>query len=61
MPGSSNFYSFRDGWLVAVELLLCGVLPGGRTQYCSQHFDVVAVKLFSIRLVSVLKFCVFDI
>ena len=29
ISGSSNFYSIRDGWLVAVQLLLCGVLPPG--------------------------------
>ena len=29
MSGSSNFDSFHDGWLVAVKLLLCGVLPPG--------------------------------
>ena len=27
MFGSSNLDSFRDGWLVPVQLLLCGVLP----------------------------------
>ena len=45
MPGSSNFDSFRDGWLVAVQLL-CGVLSLGLVRYCSQHSCVVAVKLF---------------
>ena len=45
MSGSSNFDSFRDGWLVAVQLLLCGVLPPGLVQYCLQHSCVVAVKL----------------
>ena len=29
MSGSSNLDNFRDGWLVAVQLLLCGVLPPG--------------------------------
>ena len=29
MPVSSNLDSFRDEWLVAVQLLLCGVLPLG--------------------------------
>ena len=46
MSGSSNFDSFHDGWKVAVQVLLCGVLPPGIVQYCSQHFCVVAVKLF---------------
>ena len=46
MSGSSNFDSFRDGLSVAVQLLLCGVLPAGLVQYCSQHFCVVAVNLF---------------
>ena len=46
MSGSSNFDSFRDGGSVAVQLLLCGVLPPGLVQYCSQHSCVVAVKLF---------------
>ena len=53
MSGSSNFDSFHDVWLVAVQMLLCGVLPPGLVKYCSQHSCVVAVKLFSIRLVSV--------
>ena len=29
MSAASNFYSFRDWWMVAVQLLLCGVLPPG--------------------------------
>ena len=45
-PGSSNLDSFCDGWQVAVQLLLCGVLPPGLVQYCSQHSCVIAVKLF---------------
>ena len=36
-----------------MQLLLCGVLPPGPVQYCSQHYCVVAVKLFSRRFVSV--------
>ena len=44
--GSSDFDSFRDGWLVAVHLLLYGVLSPGIVQYCSQHSCVVVVKLF---------------
>ena len=46
MSGSSNFDSFRDGGYVAAQMLLCGVLPPGLVQYCSQHSCVVAVKLF---------------
>ena len=46
MSGSSNFDSFRNGWLVVVQLLLCWVLPPGLVQYCSQHSCVVAIKLF---------------
>ena len=46
MSGLSNLDSFRDGWLVAVQLLLCGVLPPGLDQYCSKHSCVVAVNLF---------------
>ena len=45
MSGSSNFDSFRDGWLVTVQLLFCGVLSPGLVPYCSQHYRVVAVKL----------------
>ena len=37
---------------MAVQLLLCGVLPQGLVQYSSQHSGVIA-SLFSIRLVSV--------
>ena len=35
MFGSSNLDSFQDGWLVAVQLLICRVLPPGLDQYCS--------------------------
>ena len=34
MSGSSNFDSFRDSLLVAVQLLLYGVLHPGLVQYC---------------------------
>ena len=37
---------------MAVQLQLCRVLPPGLVQYCSQHSCVVAVKFFSICLVS---------
>ena len=53
MSDSSNLDSFCDEWSVAVQLLLCGVLPPWLVQYCSLHSCVVAVKLLSIRLVSV--------
>ena len=46
MSDSSNFDSFRDGLLVAVQLLLSGVLSPGLVQYSSQHSCVIAVKLF---------------
>ena len=46
VSGSSNLGSFRDGWLGAVQLLLCGVLSPGLVQYCSQHSRVIAVQLF---------------
>ena len=52
MSGSSNFDSFRDGWSVDLQLLLCGVLSPGFLQNCSQHSCVLPVKFFSIRLVS---------
>ena len=38
---------------MAVQLLFCGVLPPGLVQYGSQHPWVIAVKLFSIRFLSV--------
>ena len=41
ISGSSNFDSFRDGWLVAVQLLLCGMLPPGLVQYFSQHYELI--------------------
>ena len=44
MSGLSNLDSFCDGWSVAVQLLLCEVLPSGPVQYCSQHSCVVAIK-----------------
>ena len=46
MSSSSNFDSFRDGWLVAVRLLFCRVLPPRLDQYRSQHSCVTVVKLF---------------
>ena len=53
ISGTSNFDSFRDGWQVAVQLLLYGVLPPWLVQYCSQHSCIVPLKLFPVRLVSV--------
>ena len=47
MSGSCKFDSSRDQWCVAVQLLLCRVLPPGLLQYCS---SVVTVKLFLHRL-----------
>ena len=44
MSGWSNLDSFRDGWSVAVKLLLCGVLPPGLVQYCSLHLFIIAVN-----------------
>ena len=46
IPGSSNLDSFRDGWLVSVQLLLYRLLPPGLVQFSSQHSCVIAVKLF---------------
>ena len=46
MSVSSNLDSFRDGWLVAVQLLFCEALPSWLFQYCSQHSCVIAVKFF---------------
>ena len=43
VSGPSILYSFRDGRQVAVWLVLCGVLPPGLVQYCSQHSCVIAV------------------
>ena len=50
MSSSSYFDGFRDGWSVAVQVLLCWVLPTGFVQYCSRHFYVIAVNFFPIRL-----------
>ena len=46
LSGSYNLDSFRDGWYVAVQLLLCGLLSPGLVQYCSQHSCLIDVKLF---------------
>ena len=46
MSGSFNLDGFRDGWLVAVQLLFCGMLPPGLVQYSSKHYWIIAVKLF---------------
>ena len=35
MSCSSNLDSFLDGWLFAVKLLFCGMLPPGFVQYSS--------------------------
>ena len=51
MSGSSTFDSFRDGWKVAAQLLLCRVLPPELVQYSSQQSCAIAVKLFSLRFV----------
>ena len=53
MLGSFNFDSFRDGWLVAVQLLLCEVLPSALVQYCSQNSCVVSIKILFISLLGV--------
>ena len=37
-------FSFYDGWQVAVQLLLCGVLPPGLVHYCLQQSCVVAIN-----------------
>ena len=46
MSGLSNLDCFRDGWQVAVQLLLCWPRPPGLVKYCSQHSCVVIVKVF---------------
>ena len=46
MSSSSNFDNFPGEWKVAEQLLVCGVLPPGFVQYCSQHSCEDAVKLF---------------
>ena len=46
MSGSSYFDSFSDGWLVATQLLFCGMLLPGLVQYSSLHFYGIAVRLF---------------
>ena len=45
MSSSSNWDSFRDGWEVAVQLLLSRVLLPGLVQYSSQHSCVITIKL----------------
>ena len=45
-PRSSHWDNFCDGWLVAVQLLICVVLLPGLVQYSAQHFCIIAVKLF---------------
>ena len=44
MSDSSRVGSFYDGWLVAIQLLFCGVLPLGLVQY----------SLFNLYYISVL-------
>ena len=46
MSLSSNLDSFCDKWLVAVQLLLCGVLPSGLVQYRLHHSCVITIKVF---------------
>ena len=61
MSVSSNFNSFRDGWQVAVQLLLCEVLPPWLVQYCSQHswqFKASLIEVdFDYRLFFPFYFC----
>ena len=38
MSGSSNLDSFRDGWWMAVQLLLCGVEHPGLVQCCELYW-----------------------
>ena len=46
ISGLSNLDSFRDGWLVAIQMMFCRVLPRALVQYGPQHSCVIAVKLF---------------
>ena len=43
VSGSSSFDSFRDWWLMAVQLLLYRLLSLGLVQYCSHHSCAIAV------------------
>ena len=51
MSGSSNLDIFRDGWLVAVQLLFSGVLPIGLDTARSILVELPS-NFFSIRLIS---------
>ena len=45
ISGSSNFDSFRDEWLVAVQLLFCGVLSTSHTHvHDKKAWKTVTVK-----------------
>ena len=46
MSGLSHLDSFRDGWLVALQLLFCRVLTLGFVRYYLQQSCIFAVKLF---------------
>ena len=51
MSGSYNFCSFRDGWLMAVQLVSCGMMPPRPVQYYLQHSWVVAAKYCYLTLI----------
>ena len=55
VSGWSNFDSFHDGWLVGVQLLLCGTLSPGFVQYCSKHSCVVTVHIFRTLFYNLMK------
>ena len=56
MSGSSNFDIFRDGWSVAVQLLLCWVLSPGLVQYCQFFTDLdYSNKLDLLKLFAVVN------
>ena len=53
MSDSSNFDSFRDGWYVVVQLLLCEFLPPGLVQYCLQHSCVFSLYVLSASMLCI--------
>ena len=46
MSSSSNMDNFRDGCLMALQLLFCGVFRLGPDQYSSQDSSIIAVSFF---------------
>ena len=51
IPGLSNFDSFRNGWSVAVQLLLCAVLSPWVVRNILEYLPSSSIRLVSVHVV----------